>query len=333
MYTCKFYPSQEKLVEIVKAQTEIIKSGFDITNVMFLVVNKAMELTGSNGAVIELATDEDMVYTASCGSLENYLGLRLKIDGSLSGMCIQTNQLLYSKESQSDPRVDTNAVKRLNINSMVVMPLKHEENTVGVLKVVSDKKEFFNETDLCTMSLMAEMMAATMFYANKFSTDELYKKATRDTLTGLYNRGAFYDFFRQYINKAQTENKKFAILVMDMDGLKPINDTYGHQIGDKVLIEFANRIKNCTTNGIVSRIGGDEFYILLNNIKENTIEDYINHIDCCMKHPLRLEKYEVSFGASVGYSVYPDCNEDIHTLIEKADSMMYENKKKKKLSR
>lgn len=64
MYTCKFYPSQEKLVQIVKAQTEIIKSGFDITNVMFLVVKKAMELTSSDGAVIELVDDKDMVYTA-----------------------------------------------------------------------------------------------------------------------------------------------------------------------------------------------------------------------------------------------------------------------------
>lgn len=330
MYSCKFYPSQEKLLQIVKAQTQIIKTGFDITSVMFLVVQQAMELTGSNGAVIELVDGEDMVYSASCGSLEQYLGFRLKVNSSLSGMCIKTNEMLYSKDCFNDERVDQSAVKKLNIKSMVVMPLKHNDTTVGVLKVVSSESSFFKESDLCTMSLMAEMMAATMFYANKFSTNELYLQATRDALTSLYNRGAFYDFFWQYIATAKEKNHTLSVLIIDMDGLKPINDTYGHKAGDVTLIEFANRLKHMNTKMILARLGGDEFGVLIDNIAQKELLQLIDDIHTSMRNPIDFDDVKLKCSASIGYSVFPDMGDNMHNLIEIADMMMYENKKLKK---
>ena len=151
---------------------------------------------------------------------------------------------------------------------------------------------------------------------------KLFLKANFDNLTGVHNRTHFLLEVNSYIYSS----KKFAILFLDLDGFKNINDTVGHNIGDEVLKTIAQRLKKIITdNDIISRFGGDEFLILINN--HNNIEDILDKILSEIKKPIIIDNKEYKVSASIGVSIYPDNSTDINELIKQADIAMYEAKK------
>ena len=150
---------------------------------------------------------------------------------------------------------------------MLVTPLKHLDTVVGVLKVASPELAAFSEGDVQTLALMSELIAAAMFHAAQHETSELYIRATRDALTGLPNRALFYDRLRQSFLLAQRNAAKLGILNLDLDRLKPINDTYGHRAGDAAIREAAQRMARVARKSdTVARVGGDEFAVILPDI-------------------------------------------------------------------
>jgi len=218
-------PSSDRLLAIIKTQTEIAKASLDLSAVMNLVAERAQSMTGAVGAVVELADGEDMVYRAATGTLARFLGLRLKRSGSLSGHCVNTGEAQICHDSDTDPRVDREACNRVGIRSMVVVPLNHRDAAVGVLKVVSAVPNGFDNKDIQTLVLTSELIAASMMHAVEFANREeearaLFVRATRDALTGLANRAFFYDRLRQCVLDAKRTNAKIGMLSIDMDGLK-----------------------------------------------------------------------------------------------------------------
>ena len=125
---------------------------------------------------------------------------------------------------------------------MVVAPLKHDSSTVGVLKIVSTVTHAFTTCDVRVLELMSELIAASMFHAARNETNALYHLATHDSLTGLANRNLFFDRLRKRISPGHQQIEPLGILVIDMDGLKRVNDTYGHRAGDAAIREIAQRI-------------------------------------------------------------------------------------------
>jgi GGDEF domain-containing protein len=257
------------LIEIIRAQTEIAKLGLDLGGVIAFVAERVQQLTDAGGAIVELAEGDDMVYRAAAGMAQHQLGLRLKRQGSLSGLCVEQGQPLQCDDSETDPRVDREACRRVGLRSMVCAPLNHNGTTVGVLKIASPVANAFNEPHIQILNLMSELIAAAMFHAVKYETSELYHQATHDALTGLANRALFYDRLRQCIALAQRKSSQVGILNLDMDGLKPINDQLGHRAGDAAIREVANRIsRNSREADTVARLGGDEFGVILPEVDE-----------------------------------------------------------------
>lgn len=171
-----------------------------------------------------------------------------------------------------------------------------------------------------------------MFHAAKYGADELFKLATRDNLTGLANRAFFLDCLRQGLAKAKREQQKLGILMVDMDGLKPINDNYGHRAGDAAIRELANRLASEARQAdVVARLGGDEFAVVLTSVedRERALVAVQRIADKC-DFPFVFEDAAVKVGASIGLAVYPEDGEEIEVLIEKADQLMYLTKRKKK---
>lgn len=154
--------------------------------------------------------------------------------------------------------------------------------------------------------------------------------ANHDSLTTLPNRNYCNKRLPQAISLAKRENRIICLLFIDLDRFKPVNDKYGHAVGDKVLQEVANRLKKMLrASDSVCRLGGDEFVILLEssvtvagaeNVAQKTIE--------IMNKPIVVNGITCSIGASIGISIYPlDC-QDADTMIQHADIAMYEAKKK-----
>ena len=154
--------------------------------------------------------------------------------------------------------------------------------------------------------------------------------AHHDTLTGLPNRLHFQLRFEHGIAYAKRHRCLLALLFLDIDRFKGINDSLGHDVGDQVLVEFARRVQQCVRKvDTVARQGGDEFIVLLTELR--TAEDgerVAEKIARALAAPFIIGEYSLAVAASVGVAIYPDDDDDIDALLEKADLAMYAAKRR-----
>ena len=316
--------NQETLLEIIRIQTEIAKLGLDLDGVIKTVVGSLQTLTDAQGAIVEYVDGEQMVCRGVSGLGSALLGYRVNRNASLSGLSVAQGTILKSDDVELDPRVDPEPCRKAGISSIVVAPLSHEGQNVGTLKIVSAERDAFSERDMAVVELMSELIAAAMYHAVKNQNSELYIRATHDVLTGLANR-AFYDRLRQRISFGRRHSQKMGVLSIDMDGLKCINDRWGHRIGDAAICEIAKRICRVLRNtDLVARLGGDEFGVMLDAVNDRaSIEGVANKILEEVSRPFAIDNHVLSLSASIGIASFPDDATDIDSLLEKADQAMY----------
>jgi diguanylate cyclase (GGDEF)-like protein len=162
----------------------------------------------------------------------------------------------------------------------------------------------------------------------KESEMKIHRLAFFDSLTGLYNRSQFAEQFHLSLRRADEDQQKLALLFVDLDQFKWVNDTLGHDAGDQLLIEVASRMRCCVgEEHCLARIGGDEFTILLRNVSSE--EEAWNAARCVMndfQEPVFLLGHEVRITASMGISIYPDHGDSVNELMKQADMSMYRAK-------
>ncbi len=253
--------SAEHLRAIIETQTEIAASDLDLEAVMKLIASRGQELTGASAGVIEIADGDEMVYRVTTGEATPFLGVRLKIDASLSGRCVREERVLRSDDTSIDPRVDAEACKRVNARSMLCVPLIHQGETVGVLKVYSPHPHNFGDSDVETLELLSELIAAHMSHASIFAAE--MHGARHDGLTGLPNRRAYEERLPVEIARASRYGWPLSLCLLDLDGFKKINDSLGHPAGDRALQQVAALIDESRLTDDGFRIGGDEFALLM----------------------------------------------------------------------
>ncbi|MBF0328892.1 MAG: sensor domain-containing diguanylate cyclase [Nitrospirae bacterium] len=159
--------------------------------------------------------------------------------------------------------------------------------------------------------------------------EKLFKMAHYDILTGIPNRGLFMDRLNHAISNAKRYKTKIALLYIDLDRFKSVNDGYGHKVGDMLLVEAAGRINSCVRESdTVARMGGDEFTVILPNIhRKKDVLPVVDKIVKKISRPFVILNNECSIGASVGIGFYPDDAVDPDSLIKKADANMYRKKR------
>ncbi len=152
--------------------------------------------------------------------------------------------------------------------------------------------------------------------------------ATHDQLTNLPNRVLFYDRIQRAVSRANREHTHFGLLYLDLDGFKPINDMLGHNAGDVVLQETADRLSTCIREtDTVARVGGDEFAVILENLSDNTIaNDIAQKIAFQIGKPIFLANHKTKVKASIGIAFYPVDGTTSDELIRCADVAMYHAK-------
>ena len=152
--------------------------------------------------------------------------------------------------------------------------------------------------------------------------------ATRDEVTGLYNRAFFTESLRHALAQAERHGRNAALLFIDVDRFKLINDTLGHPVGDQALREIGTRLAGCVRESdLVARLGGDEFVALIESIPAPDALQELGQkiIDSCAR-PLALERREVALSVSIGIAVMPQDGRDAETLMRNADIAMYRAK-------
>jgi diguanylate cyclase (GGDEF)-like protein len=286
--TARHDATPAQLVAIIATQTEIAKLGLDLGGVMTMVAERALEITRATGAVVELVEGDETVCRAAAGAASEMLGVRLKRDAGLSGLC------------GGRP-------------SMVVVPLVHDGGEFGALKVFSPEVAAFGDGDARALALMSGLIA--------------------DRLTGLANRALFMDRLRHAIASSYRTQRRFAVLMLDMDGLTPINDTHGHRAGDAALQEIARRIASeLRQSDTVARFGGDEFAYLLSTVPDReSAHVVVQRIARRCNQPFEFAGETLQLGASIGIAIGPDDGDEPEALLELADRDMYAAKRRKKL--
>lgn len=150
-----------KQLEALLAINKLVMSGADFDNVLEAVVQGTLDvIANAEGAVVEICDGDEMVYRAASGSMAKFVGMRIKIAGSLSGLCVTNEEILYCEDSEVDARVDRVACRKVGICSMIVAPLLHRNRAAGVLKVYSSKAKAFSDNDKLVVQFFVTMIAA-----------------------------------------------------------------------------------------------------------------------------------------------------------------------------
>lgn len=190
--------------------------------------------------------------------------------------------------------------------------------------------------ELLSISSLLDEDGKTLHYVGIFSDithskkqQEIFEQmAHYDVLTQLPNRVLLVDRFTQALAHSKRQDTLLAVCFLDLDNFKPVNDVYGHDMGDQLLIKVAERIKaNIREEDTISRHGGDEFVLLLANIESLTqCEQMLNRIIKSLAQPYLIDEQSLSISASIGVSLYPMDNAGFDTLMRHADHAMYQAK-------
>ena len=186
-----------------------------------------------------------------------------------------------------------------------------------------------------TISTVRDEAQQVQNYVSVFSDITEFKEARQrleflalhDDLTGLPNRSLFADRGRNAIAKADRKGTRLALLFLDLDNFKNINDSFGHRLGDELLREVAQRLRGCVREqDTVARVGGDEFVVMVEEVADYDVNLLTLRIEGALGQPYALEGTNAGTSVSIGISFYPDDGRDLDTLLRHADSAMYKAK-------
>ena len=158
--------------------------------------------------------------------------------------------------------------------------------------------------------------------------EEMDRLANYDALTGLPNLQLLHDRMKQAAELSRINGSSFAVCALDLDDFKPLNDTYGHLVGDQLLISFSKRIERALRKSdTLARCGGDDFALILREVKDtNEVEEILGRVLRSLEKPFRHETGSVQLSASIGVALYPDDDTEPETLLRDADRALYEAK-------
>ncbi len=335
------------LNQIINTQSCLAEADFNLQEFMQLIVLQMQKLTPATGVVVELVEGDEMVYRAASGTVADYVGLRLKIENSISGLCIRENEILRSDDTELDPRVNLEACRKVKARSLVVTPLVHQGGAIGVLKILSKNAEAFSEQDENILQLMAGFIASGVAHQQFYETNQtllhertealhelqiaqekLQYLAHHDFLTNLPNRSMFTKKLNDAISKSKRHQSTMALFFLDIDHFKSINDNLGHDVGDELLKQFANRIKKAIRDyDFAARLGGDEFVIFLEDLDDpQTAIHTAEKIIKTMSDKFKLKKTSLNITTSIGVSFNQGKDITSDELLKQADQALYRAK-------
>ena len=212
------------------------------------------------------------------------------------------------------------------------VPLISADKVIGALVIQqpSDRNDY-NEQSEQLLHFVSVQFANAI--TRKQAETRLLHLASHDALTNLANRSLFNVRLEFALKQAHRDNQQLALLYIDLNKFKMINDTLGHEVGDRVLVEFSKRLKSSTRESdTVGRIGGDEFTLLLVNIhSQSDVELVIAKLNDSFEKPMQIGGHNITLSASIGFAIYPQDGRKREHLASSADANMYKQKKSRLL--
>ncbi|GAA0180582.1 hypothetical protein SH2C18_32460 [Clostridium sediminicola] len=334
--------SEEKLNNLLalkQSVVEITHTIMDIDNIKTLfdvILEKALKSIKNAriGAVLLLDEEGNLTLSAHKGyakelaekfsvPLNKSLTYR-KTNGNIKKTIIIENieQLLlkeYSKILDNEGQIF--------VKSSISSPIIVNGKLYGLLNIDSEKNNVFDENDKEFMEYLRIQIA--MVIEKRLLYEKMIQFSRYDELTGVYNRRYFEERLENQLEKSQRYSEKFCLILFDLNKFKNINDTFGHIIGDEVLKNFSNILKdNFRSSDIIGRFGGDEFVALIYNDDKNEIVLKLKRVlEKLRTDKMSFNNISLNYSFSYGIACYPQNGISFNELIKDADKKMYENKR------
>lgn len=255
----------------------------------------------------------------------------LPVQGSLNGQALRDRRLVICKDLENDEHIQPGMKAALLANGNhcgVVIPMVFQEQVFGTISMSYEQSGDIDHIDPETYTAIGRSVALAISNAHHFSVLEYH--TLHDRLTGLPNRELLHQECARMIENVQETGDGLAMLLLDMDRFKDINDTLGHDIGDNLLIKISKRIVSALSNKntLFSRLGGDEFALVLpiSGGSDEAVTVSGQLLDSLVA-PFEVGEMSLGIGASIGLAIYPEHATDSSGLLRCADVAMYQAKR------
>ena len=330
--------SRHSLMMLVKQQADELDalkrislnltSSLDLQTVLDAVVNEAMSLVkNSRTAHIFLYSNSRLEFGASLNSegVKNRLISVPRADGLTNSVARSGTTIII--DNMVNHPIYRNAPKDWT-GSVIGVPLKFNDSIVGVMNLSRSVTGIFSKADLRLIGLLADQAAVAI--SNASLHKQVTELANTDSLTGLPNRRALDERLQDELSLAKQMNSQIAVVMMDLDGFKGVNDIYGHAVGDKLLKSLFNSLsENMRDTDFLARYGGDELTLVIRDAGLGIAEAVTLKILELMKnyeYPFPDEA-KIRLGISAGIAIYPNHAHTAGDLLRTADTALYQAKK------
>jgi len=335
---------------------EILKHIFEIAskllsgqseNVYQDVLEGAMKIVpGAQAGSVLVRENDRFVYVAAVGyELEELRKVTFSVeeeeewvgkDRSYAIVLRESIERFYGALLKSDERVGVLAnfggIKKIKATLIIPVRIKNEIALVMNLDNF-ERNDAFDENSIIMAKVLANVLG--IIFSRLELENQLREKnqlleymSYHDTLTNLPNRRLLEEFAEKMLTLAKRENKPLSILFMDLDRFKPINDVYGHQMGDEVLKLVAKRLEKFgRSSDTISRYGGDEFVILAYDCSKQDATALAERLVKAIEEPMKIDQLTLQLSASVGIATFPEDGGELTKLIRLADERLYMAKK------
>ncbi len=303
---------------------------FNINQIMKEMVDNIPKAIGMKKCTIALLDKKkEHLLPYYSNFLEPEIGIKYPIDREQMDdhtgiLALETKEPVIVYDARTDPRCDPELAKKLNVYSNVTVPILNiQGEALGVMYVDNGQYEIFTTEQIRFLKIIGGHIGLILSNINYI--DRLQSEVRTDGLTGLYNKESFLTLFQEYCKSRQKSKAPFALLMLDIDDFKKINDSYGHILGDRFIKKFSEVMeKSVRDEDIVGRYGGEEFMILLKDTNQETAYRIAERI---RKNIGKIRIRNISTTISIGLAVFPEDSKKSRKLLEAADKNLYRAKK------
>ena len=319
---------QSEELDALKKLSINLTSSLDLPDVLDALVSEAMQLIhNANDVHIFLYKNGKLSFGAALDSAGNKNASWSKPrQNGLTYSVAHSGEVIIVEDMQDHPLYKN--VPQNWTGSIIGIPLKISNTVVGVLNMARSATGGFTASELRLLGLLADQAAVAISNANLHQM--ISRQAYSDTLTGLPNRRALDERLEEEVQSARRNNYSFAVVMMDLDGFKDVNDTYGHSIGDDVLrVVFGQMARGVRNTDFLARYGGDELTLILTQSDMSSARIVTGKILEGMKKLKFIlpDKKKLKLGISGGIALYPVHARNGPDLLRAADTALYQAKK------